>query len=87
MFHCLRVCHRPQGSDKLVICRLDPESVCHGPLGEPFDDVEFELIGFRVDQGAEEPLSPSEDKSWVSQHCALFVTDALRANLPRVLYV
>ena len=45
--HCLRVCHRPQGSDLLTFCRFDPDSVCDGPLREPFD-VESELIGFRV---------------------------------------
>ena len=85
--HCLRVCHRPQGSDQLGFYRFDPESVCDRPLGEPFDDVESELIGFRVEKGTEEPRPPSEDKPWVSQHYALFVTDVLRANIPRVFYV
>ena len=56
-------------------------------LGELFDDVEAELIGFRVEKGPEEPRPPSEDKLWVSQHYALFITDVLRVNLPPVLYV
>ena len=59
----------------------------HWGLGEPFEDVESELIVFRVEKDAEEPRPPSEDKPWVSQHYALLVTDVLRANLPRVLYV
>ena len=44
--HCLRICHRPQGPNQLVFCRFDPEGECDRPLGELFDDVEFELIGF-----------------------------------------
>ena len=85
--HCLRICHRPQGPNQLDFCRFDPEGVCDRPLGELFDDVESELIGFRVEKGPEEPRPPSEDKPWVSQHYALFITDVLRVNLPRVLYV
>ena len=54
---------------------------------EPFNDIKSELIGFRVEKGAQEPRTLSEDKPWVSQHHALFVTDVLRANLPRILYV
>ena len=86
-FHCLRICHRPQGPNQLVFCRFDPEGECDMPLGELFDDVEFELIGFRVKKGSEEPRPPSADKLWVSQHYALFIADVLRVNLPRVLYV
>ena len=85
--HCLRICHRPQGPNRLVFCRFDPEGVCDRPLGELFDDVESELIGFRVEKGPEEPRLPSVDKPWVSQHYVLFITDALRVNLPRVVYV
>ena len=85
--HCLRICHRPQGPNQLVFCRFDLEGVCDKPLGELFDDVEFELIGFRVEKSSEEPRPPSEDKPWISQHYALFITDVLRVNLPRVLYV
>ena len=36
--------------------------VCDKPLREPFDDVESEIIGFRVAKGADEPSTPSEDK-------------------------
>ena len=85
--HCLRICHRPQGPNQLVFCRFNPEDVCDRPLGELFDDVESELIGFRVEKGPEERRSPSEDKPWVSQHYAPFITDVLRVNLPRVVYV
>ena len=85
--HCLPICDRPQGPDRLVFCRFDPESVCNRPLGELFDDVESELVGLRVEKGPEEPRPPSEDKAWVSQHYAFFVTDVLRVNLPRVLYL
>ena len=88
--HCLRIFHRPQGPDQLVFCRFDPESVCDWcdwPLGELFDGVESELIGFRVENGSEERGPPSEDKLWVSQHYALFVTNVLRVNLPHVLYL
>ena len=85
--HCLRICHQPQGPDQLAFCRFDLELVCDGLLGELFDDIESELIGFRVEKGPEEPRPPSEDKPWVSHHYALFVTDVLRANLPRVLYL
>ena len=83
---CLRICHRPQGPNQLVFCRFDPGGVCDRPLGELFDDVESELIGFRSEKGPEEPCLPSEDKLWVSQHYALFITDVLRVNLPRALY-
>ena len=85
--HCLRTCPRPQGSDQLVLCRFDPESVSDKPLEELFDDVESDFIEFRVEKGPEEPRPPSEDKPWVSQHYTLFVTDVLRVNLSRVLYV
>ena len=57
------------------------------PLGELLEDVESELIGFRVEKVPKEPRPPSEDKPWVSQYNALFVTDVLRTNLPRVLCV
>ena len=33
------------------------------------------------------PRPPSENTPWVSQHPALFVTDVLRANFPRVFYI
>ena len=85
--HCLRICHSPQGSNQLVFCRFDPEGVCARLLGKLFDDVESELIGFRIEKGPEEPHPPSEGKPWVSQHYALFITDVLRVNLPLVLYV
>ena len=85
--HCLRICHRPQGPDQLVFCRFDPEIVCDRSLGELFDDIESELIGFRIEKGFEKPRPRSEDKPWVSQHYALFVTDVLRANLSRALYL
>ena len=49
--HCLRICHRPQGPDQLAFCRFDSELVCDRPLGELFDDVESELIGFQVEKG------------------------------------
>ena len=49
--------------------------MCDRPLGESFDDVESELIGFRVEKCVEEPRPSSEDKPWVSKHYALFVTD------------
>ena len=52
--YCLRICHRPQGPDQLAFCRFDPALVCDRPLGELFDDVESELIGFRVEKGPEE---------------------------------
>ena len=42
----------------LVFCRFGPESVCDRPLGELFEDVEFELVIFRVDKGAEERRLP-----------------------------
>ena len=42
--------------------------MCDRPLGEPFDDVESELIGFRIEKGPEERRPPSEDKPRVSQH-------------------
>ena len=60
--------------------------MCDGPLREPFDEVESELVRFRVETGAEEPRPPSEDKPLVSQHPALLVTYVLRANLSRVFY-
>ena len=61
--------------------------MCDRPPGEPFEDVESELIVFRVEKGAEEPRPPSEDKLWVSQHYVIFVTDVLRAYLPCFLCV
>ena len=70
--HCLRICHRPQGPNQFVLCRFNPEGVCDRPLGELFDDVEFELIGFRVEKGSEEPRPPSADKLWVSQQYVLY---------------
>ena len=85
--HCLRICHRPQGPNQLVFCRFDPEGVCDRPLGELFDYVESELNGFLVEKGPGEPRPPSEDKPLVQQHYTLFMTDVLRVNLPRVLYV
>ena len=45
-----------------VLCQFDPESVCDSSLGEPFDDVESELVNCCVEKGAEEPRPPSEDK-------------------------
>ena len=61
--------------------------MCDRPQGEFFEDVESELIGFRVKRGAEKPRPTTEDKPWISKHYVFFVTDVLRANLPRVLYV
>ena len=61
--------------------------MCDRPRGEPIEDVESELMGFLVEEGAKEPRPLSEDKPWVSQHYALFVTDVLRANLPRVICI
>ena len=75
--HCLRICHRSQRPNQIVFCRFDPEGVCDRPLGELLDDVESELIGFRVEKGPEEPRPPSEDKPLVSQRYALFITDCL----------
>ena len=69
------------------LCPVDPVSVRCRPLGEPFDYVEFELVIFCVEKGAEEPRPPLEDKHRVSQRPALFVTDVLQTNLPRVFYV
>ena len=57
--HCLRICHRSQSPDQLAFCRFDPELVCDRLLGELFDDVECELIEFRVEKGPEEPRPPS----------------------------
>ena len=42
---------------------------------------------FGVEKGAEELRPPSGDKSWVSQHLAIFAADVLRANLPCTFYV
>ena len=55
--------------------------------GGALDNIECEIVGFRVVKGAGEPRPLFEDKPWISKHNSLFVTDVLRANLPRVLYV
>ena len=74
--HCVRVWHQPQDcAYYLVFYRFDPESVCDRALKELFDDVESELVRF-----------PSKNKSWVSQHSSLVVTDILRTNPSRVFY-
>ena len=59
----------------LVFCRVDPESVCDRPLGEPFDVVESQLVRFRVQKGTKEQRSPSEDEPRVSYHPFPFVTN------------
>ena len=48
--------------------------MCDRSLREPFDDVESDLVRFRV-----------ERKPWVSQHISFFVMDVLQINLPRVV--
>ena len=45
------------------------------------------LSDFELRRVPKKPRPPSEDKPWVSQHYALFITDVLRVNLPLVLYV
>ena len=85
--HCRRVCHRHQGPGSIVFCRFDADSVCDRPLGKPFDNFESELVRVCVEKGAEELRPLSEDKAWFSKHPALFITELLRANFSRVLYV
>ena len=48
--------------------------MCDRSLREPFDDVESDLVRFRVKR-----------KPWVSQHISFFVMDVLQINLKRVV--
>ena len=70
-------------------CSVGPIPQASGdrPLLEPFDDVKSKLVIVCTEKNTEESRPLFQHKPFVSQHPALFVTDVLRVNVLRVLFV
>ena len=75
--HCFRVCHCLHRCGNCFLRALDPEGTRDWMLRQPLRDIGIELVGFSVQQRAEELYLHLADTPSVAQQSSFIVTDAL----------
>ena len=75
--HCFRVCHCLNHCGNFLLRGLDPEGTRDWMLRQPLRDIGIDLVGFSVQQRAEESYPPLADASFDAQQSSFLVTNAL----------
>ena len=75
--HCFRVCHCLNRCGNFLLRALDPEGTRDWMLRQPLPDIGIDLVGFSVQQRAEESYPPLADTYFIEQQSSFLVTDAL----------